>query len=273
MEPDPTSKGIAEDDTARSSHIRWLLSRSDSSEADAQDCTIPRVVVQFWHDSAAVPSDVQECLDTWSVLTDRGFERVLFHDETAAEFILTALGPRPVSAFRACPHPAMRSDYFRLCYLCSNGGFYVDVDEAFEGASLEHLFDNDFLKAQPLCYDTSEKRMVPPIVFLNEENDSDSWIYYVNNNPILAPPRHPVVELALERATEKIFTRTEYRDIQAITGPGNFTASLVRHSVQCDTDELKRDFRFIRNWESISTTRWPLSYRNDDRNWRIWSSR
>jgi hypothetical protein len=58
--------------------------------------------------------------------------------------------------------------------------------------------------------------------------------------------------------------------VQAITGPGNLTASLVEHVVDRGSDK-RTDFSFIRDWDRISTSRWPLSYRNDERNWRLWT--
>jgi superfamily II DNA or RNA helicase len=32
-----------------------------------------------------------------------------------------------------------------------------------------------------------------------------------------------------------------------------------------------RDFLLLTNWGAISTSRWSLSYREDDRNWRLWN--
>ena len=59
-----------------------------------------------------------------------------------------------IDAFERCYHPAMRCDYFRLCYtLFRYGGFYVDADEVYQGSSCEVLLKTGRLKLQPLCYD------------------------------------------------------------------------------------------------------------------------
>ena len=164
----------------------------------------------------------------------------------------------------------MRCDYFRLCFLFARGGFYVDADERYLGVSCEKLFLNNLLKVQPLCYDLATDSMVPTRVFRRERGYSPNWIFYVNNSPLVAPPLHPVIELALARSTRILLTDSEYPDIQSTTGPGNLTASLVRHSIARQGAGKDRDFALLDDWESISLSQWPLSYRDDARNWRLW---
>jgi len=101
---------------------------------------------------------------------------------------------------------------------------------------------------------------------------SPDWIFYVNNNPLIAPASHPIVNLALDRSTRILLSQGGERlDIQATTGPGNLTASLVRHSIASETAGRARDFLLLTNWEAMSISRWPLSYRGDERNWRLWN--
>src|SRR5205807_9018057 len=126
------SSRIAEDDDFRSTYIRRLVQEAVPIATWSSRADIPNVMVQFWHDLDAVPGDVQECLDSWDPLTKRGFSRVLFGDEQARRFIAKALDRIHVSAFDHCHHPAMRSDYFRLCYILKRGGFYVDADELYQ---------------------------------------------------------------------------------------------------------------------------------------------
>lgn len=61
----------------------------------------------------------------------------------------THLGPHHLSAYERCHHPAMKSDYFRLCFIARHGGFYVDADEVFQGVDCESLFADPRLKLQP----------------------------------------------------------------------------------------------------------------------------
>lgn len=265
------ARRVAEDDAHRSAHVRDLLFDDASHGLALPTRPIPRVIVQFWHDPAEVPSDVAECIDTWRPLIERGFHHALFDDATARAFISRFLGSTHTAAFDRCRHPAMRCDYFRLCWMLLRGGFYVDADECYLGVDCDELFADGRLQVHPLCYDLSTGSMIPASDLLNEEEPSAERIYYVNNNPLVAPREHPVIRLALERATRLLLHSNPSRDIQSTTGPGNLTASLVRHSVS--RGEAKpRDFAFLFEWDAISVSRWPLSYRGDERNWRLWSA-
>ena len=110
---------------------------------------------------------------------------------------------------------------------------------------------------------------VSPDIFFEQQKCSSSWIFYVNNNPIVAPAGHPVVRFALERATRILLNCHERPGIQSTTGPGNLTASLVKHAIASTCQGLDRDFVILGDWQEIAVTRWPLSYRNDKRNWRL----
>ena len=170
----------------------------------------------------------------------------------------------------------LRCDYFRLCYILANGGFYVDANDVYQGTDCERLFGDAKLKVQVLCYAVATDSMVNPDVFFEQQKWSSSWIFYVNNNPIVAPAGHPVVHLALERATRILLNCRERPGIQSTTGPGNLTASLVKHAIASTCQGLDRDFVILGDWQEIAFTRWPLSYRNDElsyrnekRNWRL----
>jgi hypothetical protein len=107
---------------------------------------------------------------------------------------------------------------------------------------------------------------------MNHENCS-TWIFYVNNNPLIAPPNHPVIRLALNRSTKILLQcKNEARNIQSTTGPGNLSASLVLHSLNSAITGNLIDFYILPDWESISISPWPLSYRKDVRNWRLWNN-
>ena len=262
---------IAEDDVLRSRQMRHIIQDVQPTEPPLSSVTIPRVVMQFWHDSNAIPADVQECIGSWEPLRSQGFKRVHFDDYEARRFIAKHFGHRYVAAFDQCHHPAMRSDYFRLCYMVSLGGFYIDADEFYHGGDCESLFQDNRCKMQPLCYDTSASAMVRQDIFTKEQNDSPHWIYYVNNNPLVAPASHPIIRLALARSTGILLSHKETPlDIQSTTGPGNLTACLVKHSIASELAGQEQDFSLLPNWETISVSRWPLSYRDDERNWRLW---
>jgi mannosyltransferase OCH1-like enzyme len=262
---------IAEHDRLRSEYVRRLLfeRRPDPSGSSAQ--TIPRVIVQFWHDSDAIPNDVVDCLATWERLNTQGFERRLFDDVEARRFISDRMGNSHAAAFDRCVHPAMRSDYFRLCYVLEMGGLYIDADDTYQGAGILSAVQDNKLKIQPLCFDQSSGCMVPAATFLRAAAPSPDWTFYVNNNPLVAPAHHPVLRLALARATRLLLSSERVQpDIQSVTGPGNLTSCLVRYAIASRANRKALDIAFLTNWESISVSQWPLSYRSDSRNWRLW---
>ena len=265
---------LAEDHDFRSRYVQNIVQTPDprSTVTSLDKATIPKVIVQFWHDSKAIPEDVQECLESWTNLKKQGFMTVLFDDKQARQFISDKLGQRYLQAFELCYHPAMRCDYFRLCYILINGGFYVDADEVYQGTECDRFFLDGRLKVQPLCYDTISGNMISPDLFIRRGRSSSNWIFYMNNNPIISPVRHPIVHLALERATRILLNSLERPEIQSTTGPGNLTASLVSHAIFSQSSGHEPDFMVLPDWETTSISPWSLSYRNDERNWRLLNS-
>ena len=270
--PPPGLSGSANDHQFRSRFIQWLLHQPPPSPGSGQigGDPIPNVLVQYWHDLKHLPDDVQECLNSWESLRDHGFRRLIFDDERARSFISKHFSAEHVEAFDLCYHPAMRCDYFRLCYIFRCGGFYVDADEVYQGTGCEAFFNDNKLKIQPLCYDTATDAMVGPEVFLKDTTYPSSRIFYVNNNPIIGPAGHELIRLAIERSTRKLLQRSDRPEIQSTTGPGNLSASLVNHAIRTKLACREWDFLILpSNWEYTSVCRWSLSYRNDERTWRF----
>src|SRR6266404_1122153 len=114
---------------ARSNFVRGLVQRSIRSAVASSECARKpsERIVQFWDDLDRLPGDVGECIKTWRTTEKQGFERVLFDKHQAREFIHRRLGPRYKAAYDKCYHPAMQSDYFRLCYIFLEGGCYIDT--------------------------------------------------------------------------------------------------------------------------------------------------
>ena len=264
-----------EDHRARSAFVRGVVQRTGASGLvpAAFSSGLRRTIVQFWDDLERLPRDVGECIESWKQLEARGFGVRLFDDDGAREFIARRLGPRHESAYRRCYHPAMQSDYFRLCYILVEGGCYLDTDDVHNGSAIEHLFDDGRLKIQPLCYDVETHRMVPPEVFTEPGADAATWIFYFNNNPLLAAPGHPIVDRALANATAALERTTygELPEIQSTTGPGNLTRSIFEFAEQGGA--TRSALLVLRDWEDVARTRWSLGYRSDTRNWRLSNSR
>ncbi len=173
-----------------------------------------------------------------------------------------------MQAYEKCYHPAMQSDYFRLCYIFVEGGCYVDADGVYNGEQIQHLFSDGRLKIQPLCYDTKTNMMIPPSVFTKLRADAASWIFYFNNHPLIACCKHPVIEHALAQATLSL-ERDDIHglpEIQSTTGPGNLSKSIV--DAIAENTDIRHTLLVLCNWENVATSRCELSYRKDVRNWR-----
>lgn len=110
--------------------------------------------------------------------------------------------------------------------------------------------------------------MLPASQIWQSDLTTADRIFYVNNNPILAPPGHPLLRRALARATQKLLGSKVRPEIQSTTGPGNLTASLAAHARELHAAGVALNYELIRDWSAIAETRWNLSYRNDARNWR-----
>jgi hypothetical protein len=267
-EADPLSK----DERNRSNFVREFVQRANEPypiRAVHPAALPPKRIVQFWDDLDRLPPDVKECMDSWKELEQSGFEIQVFDETAAREFIRTHLGSRYESAFEKCYHPSMKSDYFRYSYIFVLGGFYIDADDVYHGTEIDHLFSDGRLKLQPFCYDISTDQMVPPTDFVNLGANQWSWIFYFNTTPLIAARNNPIVERALMNSTtslEQVFMG-ELPEVQATTGPGNLTRSVFEMLAQESYPE--EALLVVHDWEKISTSKWPLSYRSDRRNWRL----
>jgi hypothetical protein len=262
---------IEENHYARSSFVRRLVQRSGGPAVASSVFArrLPKRIIQFWDDLDRLPGDVGECIETWRKTEDQGVERLLFDKRQARDFIRRRLGARHKRAYDKCYHPAMQSDYFRLCYILVEGGCYIDADDVYNGSQIQHIFSDGRLKIQPLCYDTATNMMVPPSLFTRPGANAASWIFYFNNNPLIAGSGHPLIDRALAQATlslEKDVTNG-LPEIQSTTGPGNLTKSIF--DLVTESGEIEQTLLVLCDWENIAKNRWELSYRNDHRNWRL----
>jgi hypothetical protein len=256
---------------ARSNFVREFVQGFKEPESISQyyKSKIPKCIIQFWDDPNRLPDDVKDCMESWRQLEQSGFELQVFDENSARAFIKTHLGSRFENAFNKCYHPSMKSDYFRYSYIFVKGGFYIDADDVYNGISIDHLFTDGRLKLQPFCYDIETAQMVSYSDFVNSGADKWSWIFYFNTTPLIASRNHPIVErvllkstIALEQAPKEMLP-----EVQATTGPGILTESIVE--VLAEEKCPEGIFLVLHEWEKISTSKWPLSYRNDKRNWRL----
>jgi mannosyltransferase OCH1-like enzyme len=217
-----------------------------------------------------MPPDVHECVRSWTVWESSGFSHRLFDECTAGAFISNSLGARHKRAYERCYHPAMQADYFRLCYVLAEGGFYIDADDVCIGTDIAWLAEDGRLKLQPLCYDIGTNGMVGPAVFLRADAYDPNWIFYFSNNPLIAGPGHPVIAHALSQATRllELAGENELPEIQMATGPGNISKSIFELGTTTSGD-IEGNVVALKNWDSVAVSKWPLSYRSDARYWRL----
>lgn len=262
---------LRNDERNRSNFVRKLVQRPN--ELGQVPATLlsspPKRIVQFWDDLSRLPKDVRECMESWKKLEQSGFELQVFDEDSARDFICVHLGSRHVEAFDKCYHPSMKSDYFRYSYILVEGGCYVDADDVYHGTAIDHLFSDGRLKLQPFCYDIATAQMVPPSDFINLGANQLSWIFYFNTTPLIAVRNHPIVERALLNAMTSLEreSKDELPEVQATTGPGNLTRSVFE--VLADQGCPEGALFVVHDWERTSTSKWPLSYRSDKRNWRL----
>jgi mannosyltransferase OCH1-like enzyme len=255
----------------RSAFIREITMRQlqeASTVANAASDSIPKRLIRYWHDPSDIPGDVRNCMDSWDRLVEDGFEFHMFNDVSGAAYIENNYGEPECKAFGRCVHPAMRCDYLRMCFVLAEGGLYVDADDVLLGDGWKRLFRDGRLKLQPLCYDIAGGAMMTAADIWRPDLPTEDRVFYVNNDPIAAPPGHPVMHRALRNATAKLLDDDWYPEIQSTTGPGNLTAALAAHAHDLRRAGCPPDFELLRDWESIAEMRWHLSYRGDARNWR-----
>ena len=264
--------GFEESEADRSKLIRDIILMQIGMDPACRSRHVPRVIprnlIRFWDNRSKLPDDVAACMSTWERLEEHGFAIRTFDDTSADGYICERYSAREVAAFGRCEHPAMRSDYLRLCALLTEGGLYVDCDDVLLDDGWMRLFEDDRLKLQPLCYDISAGGMMPNADIWQTNLPAGERNFYVNNDPIVAPPGHPVLQLALHRATELLLQGDGRTEIQATTGPGNLTTVLAEHAYALLLRGESLDFNLIQNWDAIAEMRWDLSYRDDERNWR-----
>ena len=102
--------------------------------------------------------------------------------------------------------------------------------------------------------------MVPPSLFTKPGANAASWIFYFNNNPLIACIGHPLIDRALAQATlslEKDVTNG-LPEIQSTTGPGNLTKSIF--DAVTESGEIEQTLLVLCDWENIARSRWELSY-------------
>ncbi len=155
-------------------------------------------LIQYWHESQP-PAYIAELLETFAAHNPE-MEHMVFDRAAAEDLIEAHRGERGVAAFRACAIPTMQADYFRYCAGHALGGICVDADcRCLHG--LLPWVDG------------------PAAGILFRATD----LVLANGLFAFRSPGHPLLELAMEIATESIERRFESKPT-IVTGPGVLTS-------------------------------------------------
>ncbi len=207
----------------------------------------PKGCMQFW-DTAEIPADVAEAMDGWRQVSTPDY--ALFDDAAAAAFIRNAASPVEERLFLSCPHPAIRSDVFRLCYIMEKGGTYADAD-----ARMRSGFARVYAQIGPRT-----------LLWFRTRNP----LLTINNCFMSAPAGSPFVTEAFERACANAVKAAELH-VYNIAGPALFTQLAVE---MYQAGRLNDVMTATDHWiDAHVLTQFRAAYKSDDRNWHLWQQK
>jgi len=237
---------------ARGIFRRWVIGPADeaTSRFRARDEAAERPpLIQFWDE--APPADVLKLMSTWKYGPGaRWFSYDCFDDGAAREFIRENYDSRTLGAYLQCAVPAMKSDFFRYCYLHARGGVWVDADVGCV-RSLYPLFSA--LERGLLCVRPAQ--MPGRIRLVN-------WLLVVKK------PGDRLFERIIADCIRNIEERSS-NNIHVVTGGGVSTS--LYHSQDAHERALFDGFRIVQasNLTSYVSLVDDLAYKTTSRHWTI----
>lgn len=237
--PDYTSPALLLLLAMRQSGIFSLDEKTAPSNAVSK---IPQKIIQFWN-TEVPPPDVNELIESWRT-NHNDYTHLLFNDESAGDFLAAHYPYEVCLAFRRAEQPAQRADIFRLAYLASEGGYYIDVD--------------DLCLARLDTFAPAYAEMVG-----YQENYAT-----IANNFIGAKPHHPVVERALKLAVEAV-NRGDHDIVWLSTGPGLLTRAFAQIAAEAASDDFLSKAVVLELWEAqrFIGLHCPVAYKNTEQHW------
>ena len=111
---------------------------------------IPLNICTFYHDKSNIPENMKKNFDKLAS-ENCEFNVELFDVNSSRKFIETNFDKNVLDAYDSLKPYAYKSDLFRLCYLYSAGGIYVDVKyEPVNGFKFKELISSQYLVSEPL---------------------------------------------------------------------------------------------------------------------------
>lgn len=210
---------------------------------------IPKVIIQYW-DKKEIPKDVQRCMNSIKNAAIN-YEHLIFNRESALDFIHKNYDDEYVKLFKACSHPALQSDIFRLLYLFKNGGIWIDADEEYlsqDSAPLSSLLQKESIRFQ----------RVQQIEIQN------NFIVACKESSLLGKV---IANLDFDECLEEEF-------IWWNTGPGAFSYCLAQmyaeSQVNVDTSKANLTLKLLHNHTYNSIFRTPkLDYKETALSWQV----
>ncbi|MBB2169640.1 hypothetical protein HLH36_14985 [Gluconacetobacter aggeris] len=227
--------------------------------------------MQFW-DAKNIPKDVNLFMDTWREFSGATYK--VFDDVSAEEFISANFQPRVVKAYQACWHPAMKCDFFRLCYLYINGGFYVDADEILvKGDDFCIPNSGSFIILQPILrkFEHGEWRGIEYDKFIKDNQSRNGSEPYFNNSPIICSKKNPVVFLSIMRSISILENGNSYNySVHDITEPSNISLSCIVYMIARGLGLVPHTDIVSIGWKEFARdgSEIELAYKRDTRDWR-----
>ena len=115
---------MAKDALSKKAMVAKLSMKTIPEEQTSGFSAEDRNIMLYWDD--APPSDIVAVAEKWQNFCPE-WNVVLFCKESATRFLLEKYGKDIVRLFLTCAVPAMRSDFFRVFWVISEGGLYSDV--------------------------------------------------------------------------------------------------------------------------------------------------
>lgn len=222
---------------------------------------IPRRVMQFW--DRHPPAQIQTLLNrNRDLCASVAVEYVLFDEQDARAHLIEHVDASIVEAFDLAVHPAMKCDVFRLAWLHTVGGHYVDADIVLR-PNLAQLFE---LPGTCLVYQWDSQGI----------SNLCNWL-------IGAAAGDPSLLRAMVATAENV-TRHCRQDPQAalknilgVSGPGIFTRAVASDLLQRrDMDRKEAAAVYIETVSKAhqliqlgpSYLKAELGYKSDARHWQ-----
>lgn len=203
----------------------------------------------FYWDSETPPSEI---LDNVKYHKDFEFLNVkLFNREMARDFLKKNFGRDVAKLFSELRHPSEESDFFRFHAVYQNGGFYLDVDEKIR--SMENL--NKFVGE--LNTDVYIKSSSGPI--------ESAFFGAVRFSPVIAECLRILIHNCYLRKNLSMWLKT---------GPGPITRAIARMTYnRIKGNGGEEIFRVLpHNYYPMLLDAVDVSYRNDNRDWRVFEA-